>query len=95
MKTSFACDYETMARLANFEREYSERYFLPVDSARKGAIYREHENRRTAKRIAAMFHDMIDLSIKINDESLHGHLDRDLANIAVAALTALSKSINK
>lgn len=30
---------------------------------------------------------MIDLSIKINDESLRGHLDRDLANTAVAALT--------
>nr|DAS61325.1 MAG TPA: hypothetical protein [Caudoviricetes sp.] len=41
-----------------------ERYFLPVDSARKGAIRR-------------------------------GHLDRDLANTTVAALTALSKSINK
>ena len=38
---------------------------------------------------------MIDLSIKINDEAMHGHIDRDLANTAVAALTALSKSINK
>lgn len=37
MKTSFACDYETMARLAEYERDYQERYFLPVDSARKGA----------------------------------------------------------
>lgn len=95
MRTSFACDLETMERLANFEREYSERYFLPVDSARKGAIRREVENRRTAKRIAAMLTDMIDLSIKINDEAMRGHLDRDLANTAVAALTALSKSINK
>lgn len=84
-----------MERLANFERDYRERYFLPVDSARKGAIRREWENRRTAQRIAAMFTDMIDLSIKINDEAMRGHLDRDLANTAVAALTALSKSINK
>lgn len=38
---------------------------------------------------------MIDLSIKINDEAMRGHLNRDLANTAVAALTALSKSINK
>ena len=95
MKTSFACDYETMARLAEYERDYQERYFLPVDSARKAAIHREHENQRTAKRIAAMFTDMIDLVIKINDEAMRGHLDRDLANTAVAALTALSKSINK
>lgn len=80
MRTSFACDLETMERLANFERDYRERYFLPVDSARKGAIRREWENRRTAKRI---------------DEAMRGHLDRDLANTAVAALTALSKSINK
>lgn len=36
MKTSFACDYETMARLAEYETDYQERYFLPVDSARKG-----------------------------------------------------------
>jgi hypothetical protein len=95
MKTSFACDYETMARLAEYEADYQERYFLPVDSARKGAIRREHEERRTAKRVNALFHDMIDLASKINDESLRGHLDRDLANTAVAALTALSKSINK
>lgn len=95
MKTSFACDLETMARLAEYEADYQERYFLPVDSARKGAIRREWENRRTAKRINDLFHDMIDLPIKINDESLRGHLDRDLANTAVAALTALSKSINK
>ncbi len=95
MRTSFACDYETMARLAEYERDYRERYFLPVDSARKGALRREWENRRTAKRQHALFHDMIDLSIKINDEAMHGHLDRDLANTAVAALTALSKSINK
>lgn len=95
MKTSFACDYETMARLAEYERDYQERYFLPVDSARKGAIRREWENRRTAKRIAAMLTDMIDLSIKINDEAMRGHLDRDLANTAVAALTALGRSINK
>ena len=95
MKTSFACDYETMERLAEYERDYQERYFLPVDSARKGAIHREHENRRTAKRIADVFTDMINLSIKINDEAMRGHLDRDLANTAVAALTALSKSINK
>lgn len=95
MRTSFACDFETMERLAEYERDYQERYFLPVDSARKGALRREHENRRTAKRINELLHDMIDLSIKINDESLRGHLDRDLANTAVAALTALSKSINK
>lgn len=95
MKTSFACDLETMGHLAEYERDYQERYFLPVDSARKGAIRREWENRRTAKRIAAMLTDMIDLSIKINDEAMRGHLDRDLANTAVAALTALSKSINK
>ena len=95
MRTLFACDYETMARLAEYERDYQERYFLPVDSARKGAIRREHEERRTAKRINDLFHDMIDLSIKINDESLRGHLNRDLANTAVAVLTVLSKSINK
>ena len=95
MKTSFACDLETMARLAEFERDYQERYFLPADSARKGAIRREWENRRTAKRVNALFHDMIDLSIKINDEAMHGHIDRDLANSAVAALTALGRSINK
>ena len=95
MRTSFACDLETMERLVSFEREYQERYSLPTDSARKAAIYREHENRRTAKRIAAVFTDMIDLSIKINDEAMRGHLDRDLANTAVAALTALGRSINK
>lgn len=95
MKTSFACDLETMARLAEYEADYQERYFLPVDSARKGALRREWENRRTAKRIVAMLTDMIDLSIKINNEAMHGHVDRDLANTAVAALTALSKSINK
>lgn len=95
MRTSFACDFETMERLAEYERDYRERYFLPVDSARKGALRREHENRCTAKRIDALFHDMIDLSIKINDEAMHGHLDRDLANTAVAALTALGRSINK
>lgn len=95
MKTSFACDLETMARLAEYERDYQEHYFLSVDNARKGAIMREHEERRTAKRIAAMFTDMIYLSIKINDEAMRGHLDRDLANTAVAALTALGRSINK
>lgn len=95
MKTSFTCDLETMERLAEYERDYQERYFLPVDSARKGAIRREWENRRTAKCINNLFHDMIDLSIKINDEAMHGHLNRDLVNTAVAALTALSKSINK
>lgn len=95
MKTSFACDLETMARLAEYERDYQERYFLPVDSACKGAIRREVENRRTAKRLDALFHDMIDLSIKINNESMRGHLDRDLANTAVAALIALGRSINK
>lgn len=95
MRTSFACDLETMERLVSFEREYSERYSLPTDSARKAAIRREHENRRTAKRIAAMLTDMIDLSIKINDEAMRGHLDRDLANTAVVALTALGRSINK
>lgn len=95
MRTSFTCDLETMARLAEYETDYREHYYLPVDSARKGAIRRELENRRTAKRIAAMFTDMIALSIKINDEAMRGHLDRDLANTAVAALTALSKSINK
>lgn len=95
MRTSFACDFETMKRLAEYETDYRERYFLPVDSARKDALRREHENRRTAKRIDALFHDMIDLSIKINDEAMRGHLDRDLANTAVAALTALGRSINK
>lgn len=95
MRTSFACDLETMERLAEYERDYRERYFLPVDSARKGALRREYENRRTAKHIDALFHDMINLSIKINDEAMRGHFDRDLANTAVAALTALSKSINK
>lgn len=95
MKTSFACDYETMARLAEYEADYQERYFLPVDSARKGAIRREYEERRTAKRVNQLFHDMIGLSVAINDEAMRGHLDRDLANTAVAALTALSKSINK
>lgn len=95
MRTSFACDFETMERLAEYENDYRERYFLPVDSARKGAIRREWENRRTAKRIDALFHDMIDLSNKINDETMRGHLDRDLANTAVAALTALGRSINK
>lgn len=35
---------------------------------------------------------MIGLSVAINDEAMRGHLDRDLANTAVAAL---SKSINK
>lgn len=88
MKTSFACDYETMARLAEYEADYQERYFLPVDSARKGAIRREYEERRAAKHINELFH----LSVKINDEAMRGHIDRDLA---VAALTALSKSINK
>lgn len=63
MRTSFACDFETMERLAEYERDYQERYSLPVDSARKGALRREHENRRTAKRIAPMFTDMLDLSI--------------------------------
>lgn len=95
MKTSFACDFETMECLAEYERDYQERYFLPVDSARKGALRREYENRRTAKRIAAMFTDMLDMSIKINDEAMRGHIDRDLANTAVAALTALGRSINK
>lgn len=95
MIRSFACDLETMARLAEYERDYTEHYFLPVDSARKGALRREWENRRTAKHIDALFHDMIGLSIKINDEAMRGHLDRDLANTAVAALVALSKSVNK
>lgn len=95
MRTSFACDFETMERLAEYEADYQERYFLPVDSARKAALRREWENRRTAKRVDALFHDMIDLSIKINDEAMRGHIDRDLANTAVAALRALSKSINK
>lgn len=95
MKTSFACDYETMGRLVEYERDYRERYFLPVDSARKGAIRREYEERRTAKRANELFHDMIGLSVAINDEAMRGHLNRDLANTAVAALTALSKSINK
>lgn len=94
-RQSFACDLETMARLAEYERDYQEHYFLPVDSACKSAIRREVENRRTAKRLDALFHDMIDLSIKINDEAMHGYVDRDLANTAVAALIALGRSINK
>lgn len=95
MRTSFACDLKTMERLAEYEADYRERYFLPVDSARKGAIRREWENRRTAQRIAGMFHDMVNLSVAINDETMRGHIDRDLANTVVVALTALSKSINK
>lgn len=95
MITHFACDLETMARLAEYERDYQERYFLTVDAARKSAIRREHEVRHIAKRLDALFHDMIDLSIKINDEAMHGHLDCDLANTAVAALIALGRSINK
>lgn len=47
-RQSFACDLETMERLAEYEREYVEHYFLPVDSARRGAIWREYEDRRTA-----------------------------------------------
>lgn len=46
---SFACDLETMERLAEYEREYIEHYFLPVDSARKGAIRREIERRWTVR----------------------------------------------
>ena len=95
MIASFACDLETMARLAEYERDYQERYFLTVDAARKSAIRHEVENRRTARRVDQLFHDIIDLSVAINDESMRGHIDYDLANIAVAALTALSKSINK
>ena len=95
MRTGFACDLETMARLAEYEADYQERYFLPVRSARKGAIRREYEERRAAKRIAGMFHDTVNLSVAINDEAMRGHIDHDLANTAVAALTALSKSINK
>lgn len=45
IRQSFACDLETMERLAAFEREYCERYFLPVAQARRGAIHREHESR--------------------------------------------------
>lgn len=63
MKISFACDSETMARLAEYERGYQETYDLPVDKARKTALRREHEVRRTAKRVDALFQDMIDLSI--------------------------------
>lgn len=95
MIASFACDLETLKRLAEYEHDYQERYFLTVDAARKSAIRREHAERRTAKRINALFHDMIDLSVKINEEATRAHIDYDLANIAVAALTALSKSINK
>ena len=95
MITHFACDLEAMARLAEYERDYQERYFLTVDAARKDALRREWENRCTAKRLDALFHDMIDLSIKINNESMRGNIDRDLANTAVAALIALGRSINK
>lgn len=42
IRQSFACDLETIERLAAFEREYCERYFLPVAQARRGAIHREH-----------------------------------------------------
>ena len=48
-----------------------------------------------AKRIDALLHDMIDLSDAINDESMRGDIDCDLANAAVAALRALARSINK
>ena len=48
MKTSFACDLETMGRLAEYERGYQERFFLAVDAARKSAIRHEHEERQTA-----------------------------------------------
>lgn len=95
MKNSFVCDLETMARLAEYERDYQERYFLTVDAARKSAIRREVENRYNECRLDQLCSDIVDLSVKINDESLRGHLDHDLANIAVAALTALYKSINK
>ena len=95
MKTSFACDLETMARLAEHERDYQERCFLAVDAARKSAIRCEVENRRTERRLDQLCSDIVDLSVTINDESLRGHIDYDLANIAVAALTALFKSINK
>lgn len=34
MITHFACDLETMARLAEYERDYQERYFLTVDAVK-------------------------------------------------------------
>ena len=95
MKTSFACDLETLARLAEHERDYQERYFLTVDAARKSAIRCEVENRRTERRLDQLCSDIVDLSAAINEEATRGHIDYDLANIAVAALTALSKLINK
>nr|DAR75450.1 MAG TPA: hypothetical protein [Caudoviricetes sp.] len=93
-RQSFACDLETMERLAEYEAEYQERYFLPVDSARKGAIRREIERRWTVAQLNDLLGELTELSVKINDEAARGHIDRDLANTAVAALTALSKSIN-
>lgn len=84
-----------MARLAEYERDYQEHYFLPVDKARKAAIRRECEMRRTEKRIDQLVQDMIDLSIRINDEAMHGHFDRGLTSTAVAALITLGRSINE
>lgn len=94
MITSFACDLETMERLAAFEREYVEHYYLSVDSARKGAVRREIERRWTVAQLTDLLSESTELSDRIIHEAARGHIDRDLANTAVAALTALSKSIN-
>lgn len=93
-RQSFACDLETMERLAEYEREYQEHYYLPVDSARKGAIRREIERRWTAAQLNDLLSELTELSDRIIHEAARGHLDRDLANTAVAALNVLSKSIN-
>lgn len=93
-RQSFACDLETMERLAEYERDYREHYFLPVDSARKGAIRREIEWCWAVVQPTDLFSELTALSDRISNESARGHIDRDLANTAVAALNVLSKSIN-
>lgn len=94
-RMSFACNLETLARLAEYEAEYAEHYFLPVDSARKGAIRREIERCWTVARLTDLLSELTALSDRIIHEAARGHIDRDLANTAVAALTALGRSISK
>lgn len=93
-RQSFACDLETMERLAEYERDYQDHYYLPVDSARKGAIRREIERRWTVAQLTDLLSEMTALSDRIIHEAARGHIDRDLANTAVTALTTFSKSIN-